>query len=290
MNALTRLARPHATPGLLAQQQALLDALWAPANMITPENIASHAFFEGDRGLKAYQSNGHALAERVLVAAYPVVTEVLSADSMGQLARALWHAHPPTRGDLAWWGAELPAFMAASTQLADLPWLPDLARLEWALHTAQAAPDVAVPADGLASLQRLASDDPATLCLTWAAVTRVLTLDWAVWPIWHAHTQPDPDGRAQALTALGTDAAHWASAQTAQVLLWRPVHAVRCQPLPPDTARFVQALLGGASLLAALEQADPDFAPWLPMALQQGLVTGVAAHTPPDEPPPPQGH
>jgi hypothetical protein len=280
MNALTRLAPPHTTPGLLAQQQALLDALWAPVVTNAPENIAVCALFESARGLKAYQSNGHALAERVLVAAYPVVTEVISPDSMGQLARALWHAHPPTRGDLAWWGDALPAFMAASPQLADLPWLPDLARLEWALHTAQAAADAAAPADGLASLQRLASDEPATLRLTWAAATRVLALDWDVWPIWQAHVlahvQADPEAHTQAIKALGPDATHWAAPRPTPVLLWRPVHAVRSQPLPPDTARFVQTLLDGASLLTALEQADPGFAHWLPQALQQGLVTGVA--------------
>lgn len=285
------MSAPTPAPGLLAQQQALLDAIWASADSsIAIDYIAKNAFKSSGRGLKTYQSNGHALAQRVLAAAYPVVTDVLSDDSMGQLARALWHAHPPTRGDLAWWGDALPAFMAASPQLASLPWLPDLARLEWALHTALAAPEAIAPADGLASLNRLTTDDPATLKLTWAAATRVLTLDWNVWPIWDAHTQHPPDARAQALHALGVDAAQWAVPHTTQVLLWRPVHTPHCLPVSPDDARFVQALLDGASLLTALEQADPGFAQWLPRALEQGWVSGVAAHPRPDELTPPQGH
>lgn len=305
MNALTRRVPPHSAPGLLAQQQALLDAIWSgtppPRETCNAINsVAARAFDESARGQKAYQSNGHALAERVLVAAHPVVTEVISADSMGQLARALWHAHPPTRGDLAWWGDALPAFMAASPQLASLPWLPDLARLEWALHTAQTAPDVPPPADGLASLQRLSTDDPATLHLAWAAATQVLTLDWDVAALWHAHTLKGTDAdtaiaaaphtRTQALLALGPDATHWAAPRTTHVLLWRPALGVRCQFIPPDTARFVHALLHGNSLLAALEQADPGFASWLPQALQQGLVTGIAALPVADDPPPLQGH
>ena len=101
---------------LEAQQSALLHALLTPGNLLpghpVPAGISSfiadNAYPESARGLNCYKSNAHASAERALMAAYPVVTAILSAESMAQLARVLWHTHPPQRGGLAtrqpnWW-------------------------------------------------------------------------------------------------------------------------------------------------------------------------------------------
>lgn len=149
---------------LLTSQRALLQALFGAASDAEALKTltADHAMPTSARGLKSYQSNAHMLSERVLVAAYPVVTAILSPESMGQLARALWHRHPPVRGDLARWGADLPGFIAASPQLAELPWLADVARIEWALHAAATAANVA---DGVAEDGSPASADLTSLAL-----------------------------------------------------------------------------------------------------------------------------
>jgi Putative DNA-binding domain len=258
---------------LLTQQQALLEAIWSwPAD--EPNFHKKIANFDGQssgRGLLAYQSNARMLAQRVLAAAYPVVTAVLSPDSMGQLARALWKTHPPTCGDLTHWGAALPAFVAGSEQLADLPWLADLARLEWTLHAAEAAADVA---HDTASWGLLVQAEPSALGLRFAAATQVLPLSWNVHPIWQAHQAPEGDALEQAVQRLGPDAAQWAQPMPSAVLVWRPIHQVRCRPVAEPEATFLRQLLQGQNLLAALEQSDPDWAHWLPMALNDGLLAG----------------
>ena len=120
---------------LALQQQALLQALFG-APQDASKLIAPHAHGAWARGLKAYQGNGQALARRSLQAAYPVLARLLGEQSFEALACALWHARPPARGDLALWGEALPAFVAASAQLADEPYLADVARVEWALYRA----------------------------------------------------------------------------------------------------------------------------------------------------------
>jgi len=111
---------------LQSQQQALLNALFArPAE---PADLALHRYATGvgsrsERGLLAYRANGHALAHRSLLAAYPVVRQLLGEESFADLARAVWHAHPPHRGDIAQWGDFLPAFVSDSPQLSDVPYL-----------------------------------------------------------------------------------------------------------------------------------------------------------------------
>lgn len=257
---------------LLASQQALLQALFGPVSGVDglEKYIADNPIPTSARGLKSYQSNAHMLAERVLVAAYPVVTAILSPDSMGQLARALWHRHPPVRGDLARWGADLPGFIAASPQLAELPWLADVARIEWALHTAATAADAPASAD-LASLALLTTHDPDQLTLTLAAGTTCLALDWTATRIVLAHL-----AETEAVAELGDV---WAVAQPEQALVWRPGPSPMGRPLcrvaADGEAGLLASLQAGQSLLAALQDSPLDWAAWLPQAIGEGLVLGV---------------
>ena len=109
---------------LAAQQQTLLKTLFEASARNAINLIAAYADSTGARGLKVYQTNGHMLAERALQAAYPVVVQLIGEESLAGLARAFWHAHPPQRGDLAQWGAELPEFVRppANNWRASLIW------------------------------------------------------------------------------------------------------------------------------------------------------------------------
>jgi hypothetical protein len=118
------------------RQQALMSAVQAvqgmpPGAMPLPGRQA-----DALAGLRAYRANAQAIAQRALVAAYPVLAQLLGEEAMAALARDLWLAHPPARGDLAWFGAELPGWLAGIDDFADMPWLADVARLEWAVHAA----------------------------------------------------------------------------------------------------------------------------------------------------------
>lgn len=274
---------------LLTSQRALLQALFGAASDAEALKTLTtdHAMPTRARGLASYQSNAHMLAERVLVAAYPVVTSILSPDSMGQLARALWHRHPPVRGDLARWGADLPGFIAASPQLAELPWLADVARIEWALHAAATAANAPASAD-LASLNLLTTHDPDQLTLTLAAGTACLALDWTATRIVLAHLA-ETEAAPVTAPALAVNAALpqavaelgdvWAVAQPEQTLVWRPGPSPMGRPLcrvaADGEAGLLASLQAGQSLLAALQDSPLDWAAWLPQAIGEGLVLGA---------------
>lgn len=253
------------TTQLARQQQMLLDALLAWPAKDAMKTIASHAMDAGARGLKAYQTNGHALAERALRHAYPVLAQLLGTESFADLARALWHAQPPTRGDVAHWGEGLAAFLAAEPQMQDEPYLGDVARAEWALHRCASASD-ATP--DLASLARLQTEDPDGLTLALAPGCTVLGSAWPVAAILGAHTEGTPSlAEAGALLRAG---------QAQEVLIWRQGLRPRSRAAIRGERALLQALREGASLLQALQAApDLDFGPWLPLAVQTGLVLGV---------------
>ncbi len=256
--------------GLAIQQAALLEALfaWPAANAM--KNIAAYAIDTGARGLKAYQSNGHTMAESALGAAYPVLAQMVGEESFGDLARALWHAHPPACGDLGRWGEALPVFVEASAQLQDEPYLADVARLEWSLHLGAAASDVAPDP---ASLALLTQHDPADLVMLLAPGCAVVCSAWPIASLVLAHL----DG-APSFAAVGV----MLRERVAQdAVVWREGFRPRARLALPGEAGWLQALLQGQSLGQALDtHTTLDFAQWFPAAIQSGVVLGAALHQP----------
>ena len=249
---------------LALQQQALLAALFG-APQDASKLIAAYAHGDWARGLKAYQGNGHALAQRSLQGAFPALAQLLGEESFEALACALWHAQPPRRGDMALWGEALPAFVAASAQLADEPYLADVARVEWALHRAASAAD-AEPE--LATLALLTTHPPAQLFLRLAPGTAVVASAYPVASIVTAHLEANP--------TLEEAGRRLRAGQSEAALVWRQGFKPRLRAALPGEAVFVAALLSGASLAAALDQAGPlDFPPWLGQAVHSGLLLAV---------------
>ncbi|MDQ3271996.1 MAG: DNA-binding domain-containing protein, partial [Pseudomonadota bacterium] len=150
-----------AATGLAAQQQALLTALLQPRQADAIKTIATHAYSAGakdqkhlERGLQAYRSNGHALAQRALAAAYPVVAALMGAESFDGVSRHFWQHSPPARGDMAQWGDSFADFIESLDDLArEEPYLGDVARVEWALHVAATVADGEVDLESLGLLQ-----------------------------------------------------------------------------------------------------------------------------------------
>jgi hypothetical protein len=251
-----------------AQRQALLlRALWrqAPDAALagwlrdSPQRLA--------RGLGAYRSNAAAIAARALAAAFPTVAQLVGTESFDALAAAFWHAVPPARGDLAEHGGELPDFIAADPQLADVPWLADSARLDWAVHRAEASADLV---DAAAGLEQLASHDPDALRLLLQPGTALVDSRWPVATLWQAHRSTADDRFDAVREALSAGRAEAA-------LVWRAGWRAQVTALDPPDAAFTAALIAGRSLAQALAAAGADFLfePWLLDALRHGRLAAV---------------
>lgn len=134
---------------LAREQEAMLAALWAPAQdaalqalsgVATPVRAGAQAHL--GRAVMAYRAHGRALAARALAAAFPVLAQLLGEENFGALARAFWLARPPAIGDIAQWGAGLAEFVRHTPQLTDEPYLADVTHVEWALHVAASDPAI----------------------------------------------------------------------------------------------------------------------------------------------------
>lgn len=253
---------------LAQQQQALLQALFEWPAQDAASRLARHARGVGSvatRGLQVYQANGHALAERALSAAYPVLLQLLGDASFADLARALWHAQPPVRGDIAQWGEALAEFIRNSAQLQDEPYLPDVAMAEWALHCCAIAANQEADWESLALLTR---DDPATLSLHLAPGLAVFSSAWPLASLLLAHREGQPS-----LAEVGAQM----RAGTAQdVVVWRQGLQPQLRLALTGELPLLRALQSGIALAPALDLAEGlDFSQWLPLAVQTGLVLGA---------------
>jgi hypothetical protein len=256
-------------------QQALLAALWAPAQgaamqalqgVAVPLRAGAQAHL--NRAVMAYRAHGRELAPRALGAAFPVLAQLLDEENFGALARAFWLAQPPASGDVAQWGAGLPEFVRHAPQLVDEPFLGDVAQVEWALHRLAFAPDATVD---LASFDLLTTQEPTTLTLELSPGALCFTSPWPVVSIINAHLGGDPP-LAEAARLLRERAGETA-------LLWRDGLRPRLRHAAPGEAGFAAALQAGASLGDALTQSPAlDFNAWLAPAVQSALVLGAKPH------------
>ena len=217
-----------------------------------------------ERRLAVYRNNVRHALLGVLDAAFPVVRELIGADCFAAAALTFVARRPPRAPALYAYGGDLADFLADFEPLAELPWLADVARLEWARNEALFAAEreplspnqlAAVPAAELPGLR-----------LTVHPSARLLESAWPIHSIWDAH---QPGGGALEAVDLGR-------AETA--LIWRQGGAVR-QRLPgPGEAALLAAFALECPLAEAAETAaarDPSLD--LSVVLARLLADGVLA-------------
>ena len=110
---------------------ALLRRLEAPP---AAPLLRSRRGLAAERRLQVYRNNLEASLGAALAAVYPVVARLVGDDCFRQIGRAYLARVPSRSGNLHEFGAALPEFLAAEPALAGLPYLGDVAALEWASH------------------------------------------------------------------------------------------------------------------------------------------------------------
>jgi len=237
--------------------RAMLDG--APAELL--------AAIEGDsaeakRQVDLYRRAVHFAIARALRAAHPVVLRLVGDAFFDEAARCHAVASPPAAGDLNRYGAGFADFLAAYGPASDLPWLADVARLEWAMHESGLAAD-APPFDA-AALAAVPAGSEESVRLAPHPSLRLVRSRWPVLAVWEAN-QPGRDG-----TPDRTEGAD-------DVMVWRDGGlVVRARLIDAHQARFVEGLLAGQTLGDAAGEGDWD----LPGFLRDLVATAAIAGPP----------
>lgn len=177
-----------------------------------------------------------------LRAVYPVVERLVGAEFFNHAARRFVPSHPSASGDLHRYGAEFPGFLASFEPAATLPYLADVARLEWFWHEAFHAADHQ-PLD-VARLTALPPSQWPELRLGLQPACRLLHSPYPVHRIWQVN-QPGYNGDETVDLDEGE----------AYLLLYRADYEVVIAPLTAGEFRFVEAATRGQNVAQALEAA-----------------------------------
>lgn len=121
---------------------------------------------------------------------YPVVCTLVDERFFAFAADRFIAAHPPTSPCLVEYGEPFADFLGGFQPCRHLTYLPDVARLEWAMSRAQHADDAnALDPHMLADVP---ADDLARLTFRFHPAVTVLSSPWPIDRIWRAH-QADAD-------------------------------------------------------------------------------------------------
>jgi hypothetical protein len=214
---------------LAALQGRFVDALLGDADLA--DRVAP------PDALAFYRTNVQVNLRAALASAYPVVERLVGAPFFAELSRSYARRFPSARGDLHGFGAGLATFLEGYAPAATLPYLPDVARLEWAVHESASSQD-AEPFDA-AALARVPAEAQGALCVRLAPAVRRIDSRHPIVAIWEAN-QPDRDG---APAREGPERA----------LVWRPGPDVKVERIDTCAAGFLDALARGRALEDAID-------------------------------------
>jgi hypothetical protein len=190
--------------------------------------------------LAVYRHHVVASLTAALESTYPVVARLVDPRFFRFAVHRYIYERPPTGPCLFEYGAELGDFLASFEPSRHLGYLPDVARLEWAMNVALHAPDVdPIDPEALRSVTEVALHPSLTL----------LASPWPIDSVWRAN-QPGAGDQTVDLDAGGV-----------RLQVWRADDDVAFRRLSAGAYAFREALLGTRTLEAAATAAlaaEPD--------------------------------
>ncbi len=219
--------------------------------------------------LAVYRGNSVANAHGALAMVYPVIAKIVGSGFFEGLAREYWHVHPCASGDLNRCGEGFPDFVGGFRHTQDLPYLADVARMEWLAHLAYYAADP-LPLDDRA----FAAVSGAAQDALWAIIAPACAVLESAWPIarlWEIH-QDDYSGELEVDWKGGGE----------RILVSRPLFHPCVTALSPGEFHFMNSVLRRRPIAAALQaalSAEPafDLTARLPQWIAQRVIVGMEA-------------
>jgi hypothetical protein len=196
-----------------------------------------------DMRLGIHRNTSISVITSALGLAFPAVRKLVGEEFFEEASRLFAAEAPPRSAWLDEYGSGFPAFLAQLTQAASVPYLADVARLEWQVNLVLHTPETK-PLE-LARLAALSESQLAHARLVPRPEIRLVRSEFPVDAIWRAVL--DADDRAMAAIDLA-DAPAW-------LRVWRTKSGPEVVRLSEDEWRVLDSLFSGQPLHAALAEA-----------------------------------
>jgi hypothetical protein len=251
------------TPALLEVQRAFADAL-----LEGDEGVARHVVEAGlsaTERLAIYRDSCRAGLTEALRLTFPALERIVGAEFFDMAAARFIRAHPCQSGCLDEYGAGLAEFLARFEPASSLPYLPDVARFEWALGVAANAEDARFLETR--ALEKVPAERHEALRFVPHPSLSVLVLAYPADEIADAVLSGDEGAMAQVDLASGR----------VRLVVHRGRGGVQAQRLDPLACKLLMRLCTGAPLGRLAEMAPRESPGLLARALAEGWFTAFDA-------------
>ena len=257
-------------PSLAERQRQFAQALLSAEPVLPPGLVGPRGAVSAER-FAVYRNNVAVSLIEALRSAFPIVNRLVGEEFFSAMARTHSLLHPPSSPVLLAYGGDFPDFVAAFEPAAALPYLADVARLEWfwleSYHAAEAEPLV------IEALHTMAPFELPELRLHLHPSARLIRLTHPALSIWRAHQVSDEPGEIEL-----TDGPEY-------LLSVRPHADVEIVRLSHGALALLDAMRAHATLGEAVEAAldaetDVAIADLFPFLFDAGVFTGFAGGTP----------
>lgn len=215
--------------------------------------------------LSVYRNTFASTLIRALRLSYPAVDRLVGAAFFDGAARTFVDGHPPRSSYLDEFGGDFADFLGHFPPAASVPYLADVARLEWAVNRAVHAPDA--PALAIASLDVVEPADHERICFRPHPSVSLIGTQFPADVIWRAVL----DNNDAALAAIDL------SGEPAWLIVQRGESGVQVARLDQGVWKLAHALFSGYPLGTALATApDIDATTALADLLVRGCFAGFS--------------
>ncbi len=162
-------------------QSQFRDAMLNETDASVTSNIRTNGL-STKRRLQIYRNNITAVLTGALQAIYPTIQKLVGEDFFRYTANCYLHAHSSTSGNLHNFGNYFSDFLATFPAASSLPYLPDVARLEWGYHEVFHAADA--PTLNLTALSLVSAENYDRIKFTLHPASRLFSSNFPILKIW----------------------------------------------------------------------------------------------------------
>jgi Putative DNA-binding domain len=236
---MPKRGRDGVVPELAHIQDDFAEALLSTTTPV-PSCLKGAGLHRADRRFAVYRNNVAASLIEALAARFPVVKRLVGDDFFAAMAHAYISREPPFSPLLIHYGETFPTFIEAFDAARPLPYLGDVARIEFArgraYHAADAEP---LPRQAFADLPK---DRIGEYRVALHPSVTIIVSSYPALSIWEVNQA----GAERAVDNWGPEAA----------LMARPSFEVEARRLPAGTETFLLALQSGDTIVEAVDAAS----------------------------------
>ncbi len=252
---------------LVQLQEAFTQAIFGKQGIDDHEirdHVANGVGPSAEQRIGVYRAAILSSLTRVLSEVYPVMNQLLGEEFFDAMARIYARQTPSTHPDLGGYGQEMAEFLEGFEPVSELPYLPDVARLEWYWH------EIFYEADDepgeFSALAGLSEEQQGRVVFRLTHSARLLSSEYPISLIWasnQAETEADEE------ISLDDGPEH--------LLIWRQGYDRRIDPVTEQEWLLLNALQAGLDFQGLITETGlgNEIGQLIPEMVQKGWITGL---------------